>query len=149
DMQFFAERTGSLDSAGNPFIYQTSDPVGNGMPEQIGEAVINLTKWIDMDVTTGKMSQQDCDGISAAEFVKSSTTVEAIPPTGISGQTATSFLSVTQGTKVTFDVRFHNDFCINNTNEPRIFDANVTVLGNGSFLSGRLVHVIVPPGDGM
>ncbi len=149
DMKYFAERTGSLDKDGNPFIYRTTDPVGTGMPDQIGQAIIDLTTWIDMDVTTGSLSEEDCDGISAAKFVKSSTTVAADPPDGVDGQTSTTFLSVKQGTKVTFDVRFFNDFCINNTNQPRLFDANVTVLGNGSFLSGRLVHIIVPAGDGM
>ncbi|HNT26955.1 MAG TPA: hypothetical protein PKH10_02135 [bacterium] len=144
DMKMMAEITGSLDKNGNPFIYHTTTPEGDGMPQQIGQAILDLTTFIDMDVTTGKLSDDQCDGISAAEFIKSSTTVKAEPTTGISGQTSTTFQSVTQGTTVWFDVLFHNDFCKNTTTDPAVYDALVTVLGNGSYLSNRLVKVIVP-----
>lgn len=144
DMKMMAELTGSLDKNGQPFIYHTTTPEGDGMPQQIGQAILDLTTFIDMDVTTGKLSDDQCDGISAAEFIKSSTTVKAEPATGVSGQTATTFKSVTQGTTVWFDVLFHNDFCKNTTTDPAVYDALVTVLGNGSYLSNRLVKVIVP-----
>jgi len=144
DMNFLAQKTASLDGNGDPFIYHTSTPTGEGMPEQIGQAIIDLTSWIDMDVKTGKMSNEDCNGQTAADFVRSSQTIEAIPPDGVSGQTDDTFLSVTQGTEVTFDVRFYNDFCENAGDDYIEFKAEVTVLGNGSYLSSRLVHVIVP-----
>ncbi|HOW50483.1 MAG TPA: hypothetical protein PLV42_00400 [bacterium] len=147
DMKKMAELTGSFDKNGNPFIYHTTTPEGDGMPQQIGQAILDLTTFIDMDVTTGKMSDDQCDGISAAEFIKSSTTVKADPTTGVSGQTTTTFISVTQGTTVWFDVHFFNDFCKNTTTEPAVYDALVTVLGNGSYLSNRLVKVIVPAAD--
>ena len=100
-----------------------------------------------MDVTTGKMSDENCNGQTAADFVKSSKTIAADPPEGVSGQDETTFFSVTQGTDVTFDVRFFNDFCINNSDNFMKLNAQVTVLGNGSYLSSRLVTVIVPEGD--
>jgi hypothetical protein len=144
DMEFLAQRTASLDGNGDPFIYHTSGPTGEGMPEQIGQAIIDLTSWIDMDVTTGKLSDEDCNGQTAADFVKSSKTITADPPEGVSGQSDDTFFSVTQGTDVTFDVRFYNDFCENAGDTYMEFNAEVTVLGNGSYLSSRLVHVIVP-----
>ncbi len=140
-----AEQTGSLDKNGSPFYYHNENPDGSGMTDQIAQAVVSLTTYIDMDVTTGSMSDEQCDGISAAQFVKSSTTVKAEPPDGISNQTATTFESVKQGTIVWFDVRFYNDFCKNTTTNPMTYQALVTVLGNGSYLSSRLVTVIVPP----
>ncbi|MGI6394366.1 MAG: hypothetical protein ACOX2F_06510 [bacterium] len=145
DMKMMAEATGSLDKDGNPFIYQTVDNSGSGMPTQIGEAIIDLTTFIDMNVTTGKMSDEECDGTSAAEFIKSSKTVKAVPHNGVASQTETEFISVKQGTEVFFNVKFHNDFCENHTQEPQTYEALVTVLGNGSFLSSRIVTVIVPP----
>lgn len=144
DMEMLAEYTGSVDKNGQYFIYHTATPTGEGMPEQIAQAIKDLITFIDMDVTTGKMSDQECDGVSAAEFVKSSKTVAADPEDGISHKDETTFFSVKQGTTVTFDVRFKNDFCQNTTTEPVIYDALVTVLGNGSYLSNRLVKVIVP-----
>jgi hypothetical protein len=143
----FSEMTGSLDGTGKNFNSHTANADGSGMSDQIAQAIIDLTTFIDMDVTTGKMSDEDCYGASAADFVKSSKTIAADPPEGVSGQDETTFFSVTQGTDVTFDVRFHNDFCINNTDSYLKFNAQVTVLGNGSYLSSRLVTVIVPEGD--
>jgi len=142
-----AEMTGSLDKNGLNFNSHTAKPDGSGMSDQIAQAIIDLTTFIDMDVTTGKMSDENCNGASAADFVKSSKTISADPPEGVSGQDDTTFFSVTQGTDVTFDVRFYNDFCINNTETFMKYNAQVTVLGNGSYLSSRLVTVIVPEGD--
>ncbi len=144
-----SESTGSLDKDGNNFNSHTKSPDGSGMSDQIAKAIVDLTTFIDMDVTTGAMSDWTCGEHSAAEFVKSSTTIEADPPDGVSGQDAHTFFSVKQGTDVTFDVEFYNDFCINDTSQPALYEAHVTVLGNGSFLSERLVHVIVPAGNGM
>ncbi|HNW83088.1 MAG TPA: hypothetical protein PKG52_09375 [bacterium] len=145
DMTIMAERTGSLNKNGEPFIYRTVDNEGNGMPTQIGEAIVDLTTFIDMDVTTGKMSDENCNGQTAADFIKSSKTVKAVPADGVADKTETTFKSVKQGTEVFFNVKFGNDFCENNTEEPLVFKAQVTVLGNGSYLSSRLVTVIVPP----
>jgi len=144
DFELFSMMTGSLDKDGKDFNTHTANADGSGMSDQIANAVISLTTWIDMDVTTGKMSDQSCNNIDVAEFVKSSTTIEADPPDGVSGQDETTFFSVTQGTDVTFDVHFYNDFCINQTDSWMEFEAQVTVLGNSSYLSNRLVHVVVP-----
>ncbi|HOW52235.1 MAG TPA: hypothetical protein PLV42_09365 [bacterium] len=142
-----AEQTGSLDKNGKPFYYHNANADGSGMSDQIAQAVVSLTTYIDMDVTTGSFSEESCDGISAAEFVKSSTTVKAEPIDGVSGSDDTTFFSVKQGTIVWFDVRFYNDFCKNTTLQPVTYQALVTVLGNGSYLSSRLVTVIVPASD--
>ncbi len=142
-----AEQTGSLDKNGNTFYYHNANSDGSGMSDQIAQAVVSLTTYIDMDVTTGSLSEESCDGISAAEFVKSSTTVKAEPADGVSGNDDTTFFSVKQGTIVWFDVRFYNDFCKNTMPEPVQYQALVTVLGNGSYLSSRLVTVIIPASD--
>ena len=147
DFELFSMMTGSLDKDGKDFNTHTANADGSGMSDQIANAVISLTTWIDMDVTTGKMSDQNCNDIDVAEFVKSSTTIAADPTDGVSGQDETTFFSVTQGTDVTFDVHFYNDFCINPTDSWLEFEAQVTVLGNGSYLSNRLVHIVIPEGQ--
>ena len=143
----FAGATGSLDGDGNPFLYHTENQDGTGIGGNVTDAIHKLTTWIDMDVTTGSISDEDCDGINAAEFVKSSKTIAADPPEGVEGQTETTFKSVKQGTDETFDVHFYNDFCINSTDNFLKFEAHATVLGNGSYLSSHLIHVIVPEGS--
>jgi len=144
DYEFLSQMTGSLDGTGKNFNSHTANPDGSGMSDQIAQAIIDLTTFIDMDVTTGKMSDEDCSGQNAGDFIKSSKTIAADPVDGVDHWDDTTFYSVTQGTDVTFDVRFFNDFCINNTESYLEFNAHVTVLGNNSYLSSRLVTVIVP-----
>ncbi len=141
DFKLFAEYTGSLDAEGKPFTYHTENANGTGIGGQIGDAVIALTTWIDMDVTTGSFSNEKCGEHSAADFVKSSKTLSSTPEID---HDDTTFFSVPQDAEVTFDVRFYNDFCINGTDKWAEYEANVSVLGNGSYLSSRLVHVVVP-----
>ncbi len=147
DYAMVSEATGSLDGNGKNFNSHTGSPDGNGLSGMVADAVVSLMTYIDMDVTTGSLSDEQCDGISAAEFVESSTAVKADPADGVSGQDATTFFSVKQGTTVTFDVRFYNDFCKNTSPDPVTYQALVTVLGNGSYLSSRLVTVIIPGSD--
>ena len=115
-----------------------------------------------MDVTTAGMAADDqkCGEHSAAEFVVSCTPISAEPPDGVAGMDDTKFFKIKQGTDVTFDVHFHNDFCLIGPNEAdnewgKLFEASVKVIGgqeaedgtfNGSYLSSRVVQVVVPKG---
>ena len=144
DFELYAMITGSIDDDGKSFQYHTENADGTGIGGQIADAVIALTTWIDMDVLLGRMSDEQCDGQSAENFVKSSKTIYADPPEGVAGQDMTTFFSVTQGTSVLFDVSFYNDFCINETNSWQEFEIDITLLGNGSYLSDRTVHIVVP-----
>ena len=153
--QTFAKATGSLDTEGNPFLYHTENKDGTGIGGEVTAAINKLTEWIDMDVTTGGKSDMECNGVNAAEFVKSSKTIAAEPPEGVDGQTETTFKSVKQGTDVTFEIHFYNDFCVNSTDSWLEFEADAAVLGgketpegfNGSYLSSHLIHVVVPEGS--
>lgn len=141
----FAQATGSLDANGNPFLYHTENADGTGIGGNVTEAIKQLTTWIDMDVTTGGISDQECNGVNAAEFVKSSKALSSDPDT--IEHNDTTFFSVPQNAEVTFDVHFYNDFCVNSSNTFLKFDAHATVLGNGSYLSSHLINVIVPEGS--
>ena len=149
----FAEATGSLDADGKPFLYHTENPDGTGIGGNVTEAIKQLTTWIDMDVTTGGISDQECSGVNAAQFVKSSKALSSDPDT--IEHNDTTFFSVPQNAEVTFDVHFYNDFCVNTTNSFLKFDAHATVFGgqtvngvfNGSYLSSHLINVIVPEGS--
>lgn len=141
----FAQATGSLDANGNPFLYHTEKADGTGIGGDITTAIQQLTEWIDMDVTTGGISDDECNGVNAAEFVKSSKALSSDPETIEHDET--TFFSVPQDAEVTFDVHFYNDFCVNTTNSFLKFDAHATVLGNGSYLSSHLINVIVPEGS--
>ena len=158
----FANFTGSLDKDAKPFIYHTERSDGTGIGDTITEAIESLTTFIEMDVTTAGMADPDqqCNGISAANFVVSSTPISADPPNGVAGKDGTKFFKIKHGTDVYFDVHFHNDFCLNNSDKLIQFKTSVKAIGgkdetlgdgttifNGSYLSSREVTVIVPAGS--
>ncbi len=150
DFQEVAEKTFSLDKDGNPFLYHTEHPDGTGLSDQIAQAIVTLTKFIQMDVEIRALSEegQECNGHNSADFVSEAKPNKADPADGVAGTTANSFLKVEPGTVVTFDVYFKNDFCPNNTSQPAVYIARVAVLGEGAYLSARKVKVIVPPSMG-
>ena len=75
-----AKLTGSLNKdTGEPFIYHTEKSDGTGIGGDVVQAIRDLTAWIDMDVTTGGVSEVECNGVNAAEFVKSSKALSADP----------------------------------------------------------------------
>ncbi len=147
DFQKVAEGTGSLDKNGKAFLYHTANFDGSGMSDQIAEAVKELTTYIEKDITTKPLSDEECDGQSAAKFVKSSKPNKAIPDNGYTSKDETTFYKVQPKTEVFFDVLFHNDFCQNISGQPKLYKARIAVLGEGGLLSSREVQVIVPSVD--
>jgi len=58
---------------------------------------------------------------------------------------ATSFLNVTPGTRVLFQVRAYNDF-VKSTSDAQIFRATIRVLAGGcTDLDAREVLILIPP----
>jgi len=147
DYEIIAQGTASLDKNGEPFLYHTENADGSGMSDQIANAVVELTTYVQMDVTTSTSSDDECDNINAAAFVVGSKPNEATPPEGIESKDDTTFYKVEPGTMVSFDVYFKNEFCVNNTDTPIVYEANIRVLGDGAFLSSKKIQVIVPASD--
>ena len=137
-----------------PFIYHTEKADGTGIGGNITQAIRDLHEWIDMDVTTGGVSEEECNGENVGKFIKKSKALSSDPDT--IEHDDTTFFSVGRDSEVTFDVHFYNDFCVNTTNGPLTFEADVSVLGGktndagefeGSYLSGRHVTIVVPEGN--
>ena len=148
DFTQLSERTHSVDKDGNNFNTHTEMPDGTGMSDQIAQAVIDLTEWIDMDVTISFSfsSDDECWGGNILDFIKSSRTVSATPVDGVMGQDDKTFYGVKQGTDISFDIEFHNDFC--SPSYDQTFDIRATILGNDSFLSERLIRIFIPGNNG-
>lgn len=146
DFETIAQKTSSLDKSGNPFLYHTENFDGSGLSDKISDAVVEMTKFIQMDVTTSTQSDEQCNNKSAADFVAGAIPDIADPADGIESKDEKTFFKVQPGTKVTFDVRFYNDFCKNDSSDPKIYKARIRVLGNGAFLSSKEIQVIVPAG---
>ena len=144
DFMKVAEGTASLDGNGNPFLYHTASWDGSGMSDQIAEAVKQLTTYIEKDITTSAESDEQCDGISAADFIASAKPDKADPVDGYDSKDDSTFYKVKPSTQVYFDIHFHNDFCKNPLPDPVVYNARIRVLGEGAFLSSREVKIIVP-----
>lgn len=144
DFLMVADVTASLDGDGNAFLYHTADSTGNGLSDQIADAVKQLTTFIEKDINTVAESDESCNDISAAAFIISSKPNKAEPDSGYASKDDTTFYEVQPGTEVYFDIHFHNDFCRNTALDPKVYKARIRVLGEGAFLSSREVQVIIP-----
>ena len=149
-----AELTGTLDKNGNNFNFEVgTDAIaadGKAMSEKIGEAIENLTSFVQMDVWVAGNSKEVCNGTdqSVANFIIGGFPVKAEPPEGAQIDEANMrFLKVNPGTVVTFDVQFHNDFCPNPFDTPATYKAEAMVLGEGAYLSKKEVQIIVPKSE--
>ena len=149
-----AELTGTLDKNGNNFNFEVgTDAIaadGKAMSEKIGEAIENLTSFVQMDVWVAGNSNEFCQGteLSTANFIIGGFPIKAVPPERAQIDEANmKFLKVNPGTVVTFDVQFHNDFCSNPTADPVLYKAEAMVLGEGAYLSKKEVQIIVPKSE--
>ena len=149
-----SELTGTLDKNGKSFNFAVNtDAVaadGKAMSEKIGEAIENLTSFVQMDVWVAGNSKEVCEGTdqSVANFIIGGFPIKADPPEGAQiDEAGMKFLKVNPGTVVTFDVQFHNDFCPNPKAEPAVYKAEAMVLGEGAYLSKKEVQIIVPKSE--
>jgi len=147
DFEIVAEGTASVSANGEYFLYHTGSWDGSGLSDQVAEAVKELTTYIEKDITTSAESDEQCNGISAAQFVVSAKPNKADPTDGYQSKDDTTFYKVKPDTIVYFDIHFHNDFCQNLSPNPVVYKARIRVLGEGAFLSSREVKIIVPGSD--
>jgi hypothetical protein len=146
-----ATRTGTVDTSGNPLVY---DATGGTVSNAIIEGIATLAGRTPQDVTTRTENvDTNPDGFDATTFIKAITPVEGYngsasgPNPGITytSRDDTTFFAVVPGTQVVFSVRFYND-----VRPPaqvaQIFQATIIVIGNGvARLDSHKVYIIVPP----
>ncbi len=116
---------------------------GTGMSGQIADAVVALTTYFEMDVTTATKPLEQYD-IDITKFIVGSEPVSADPESGYASKDATTFYNVQPGTEVTFNIRFKNDFHNPNGSEPYVYKAKISVMGAGAILSSREINIVVP-----
>lgn len=150
DFDAMATATGSVDGAGQPLVYP-SDTFGNVGPRVV-EAIQTLALHTPMDVTTSAEDwPPNPDMIDATRFIVSITAIEGYGPLageGYDHHDDSTFYAVVPGTRLRFDVDFHNDFRMPQRSA-QIFRAKIAVIGNRSArLDERNVYIIVPPDNG-
>lgn len=140
--------SGTVDPAGNPYVFAAQDAA---VVPQTVNAVLEVVRGLPIDVT---IEQTDVDG-NALQFIdflevnvsgaggctNVSTTIDTNADTRDD-----SFLGLTPGTPICWDVQ---PVAVNTTqlpsNVPQVFQARLTVNGDGSPLDSRDVFFLVPP----
>ena len=152
----WAQQTGTTDAAGAPIRFSIASD-GTGLSSSVVDAIRTLAEETPQNISTAVRDGEDRpDGIGPVDanlFIKAITPVSVFDGTvAHSCPDATRcddqhFFDVTPGSRVTFRIRFLNDF-----QEPRshaqVFLATIIVLGNGvAELDAREVIIVVPSGS--
>lgn len=157
EMEEMARRTGSVDVRGMPLVY---DAAGGTVSDAIIDGIGTLVGGTPQDVTTRTENVSGNPGdVDATGFIKSIVPVRGcnagagvcgpMPGLTYERQDETTFYRVIPGTRVTFEVDFHNDF-VPPPPTAQIFRAVIVVVGNGvARLDERQVYVVVPPDGGV
>jgi hypothetical protein len=156
-------QTGSVDGNGNPLLFITPAD-GTGIGQQVVEAIQLLAAQTPIDISAVARDLDD-DGVDATVFIER---IEANATGGIAdprdpnlvcaaGLTAIdtdgdifpdTFIDVTPGTGVCFDIIPKMNTTVEPEDEPRIYKAAIDVLGDGiTVLDTREVYFLVPPAE--
>jgi hypothetical protein len=149
-LEYVASATGTVNSAGQPLVYQSGASVTGEVVDAIAELAGNTPQ--DVSTTTEDLPdrseylERGEPEIDASRFIKSVRPLAATPESGVmGGMDETTFRGVIPGTLVEFEVTFQNDF-VGPRETSRIYEALIIVIGNGvARLDERHVYIIVPP----
>jgi hypothetical protein len=156
--------TGSVDIDGNPLAFRISSD-GTGLGDQVIEAIQILATQVPMEIGTEAADLDDGpdDDVDATIFI------DRIVPNEVGGvsdpedptvvcvgglETADRdgdtvmdvFTRVLPGTAVCFDIYPLMNTTVPAEEEPRLFSAEIRVIGNGvTVLDTRVVYFLVPP----
>jgi hypothetical protein len=152
----WATDTGTVDSGGAPIQFSISSD-GSGLDSSIVDAIRTLAEETPQDVSAavrdGEDTPPEVGPVDAGLFIKAIT-----PQSFFDGANSTPcpdatrcddvrFYQVTPGGRVTFRIRFLNDFQMPRSHA-QVFLAEILVLGNGvAELDSRPVVIVVPSGS--
>jgi hypothetical protein len=154
--QEWAMTTGTVDAAGSPIFFMISSD-GTGLTDRVAEAIERLATETPMDISTRTVDGDDVPvrdpGVDARLFIKEVRPTTAFSMAGIEIPDTVlirddvAFYGVTPGTRVTFEVKFLNDF-VPSMLTSQVFLAQIIVVGNGvADLDTREVVIVVPAGS--
>jgi hypothetical protein len=136
--------TGTVDAAGNPFVYaQSSGDFGT----LVVDAVLAVAQGVPMDIAARGVDDPS-DAVDAMAFIDR--IVPAAAPADpcavgltVSGDT---YVDVIPGSTVCFDIVARRNETVEPTTEPQIFMATIQVWGDHvALLDERDVYFLVPP----
>jgi hypothetical protein len=152
----WARETGTVDASGDPLLF-TINSDGTGLGAGIVNAIRTLAEETPQDISAavrdGADRPEEVGPIDAGLFVKALTPVTLfdgtmnIPCPDDRYCSDQRFFGVSPGSRVTFRIRFLNDFQMPRSHA-QVFLATIVVLGNGvAELDSREVIIVVPAGS--
>jgi len=150
DMDALAMSSGSLDRTGAPLVFEGVDAA---VVPAVTDAINEIVEGVPLRVTI-EASDEPGDAGDALQFIDyvevnvGGGRCSAISPTeDTDGDTHDdAFPSLLPGTPVCWDVVPSTNITVpRRVDEPQVFEARLTVSGDGSPLDARLVYFLVPP----
>ena len=151
DMEQLGLDTGTVDAAGSPFVYDQSGSFG----DLVVDAVVNVAHGVPMDITAVPVDDTSDSVDAVASFVdhiEPNTTAGGICATGLATTDHDgdgfddTFVNVTPGLMVCFDVIPKMNTTVEPTADPQTFMATIQVWGDHvTVLDERDVFFLVPP----
>ena len=139
-----------------PLVFKVQSD-GTGVGDQVTAGIAQLAQFASFDVVTdvvgekqGEKGELIPDGKTTAEFIKSITPLDALPPPPppfiqAPVMTEKGFSKVVPGSFVRFNVTAHNEI-VKETFRPQVFHATIRVRAGGcANLDSRDVIILIPP----
>ncbi|WP_236519586.1 hypothetical protein [Sandaracinus amylolyticus] len=148
DLRDVATTTGSVDDAGDPFVYTISND-GSGLDSTVVQAVQRLANYSRMDVSA-RATDNPATTFDERNFVQS-ITINNCPASRCTGpRTGSMCGQCLPGSDVGFDVVFHNTGVapggVPRTAMPQVFDFELQLVGDGTYVLDSVpVRIVVPP----
>jgi len=152
DLVDLANMSGSLDRTGEPLVFD-ADPSGSGIETVVTNAVNEIVEGVPLRVTI-EAADEPGDAGDALQFIDylevnvGGGRCSAISPTEDTNADThdDAFPSLLPGTPVCWDVvPAMNTTVPRQVDNPQVFEARLTVSGDGSPLDARIVYFLVPP----
>ena len=150
DMTAAAMGSGSIDRSGAPLVFQANAD-GTGIDTVVTDAINEIVEGVPLEVTIDAVDVAG-DAGDALQFIlalEANTTGDGctdLPTEDRDGDTYhETYPAVTPGLPVCFDVVPRQNDTVMPATVPLVFEAQLTVYGDGSPLDTRRVFFLVPP----
>jgi hypothetical protein len=148
DLVDLARASGSVDRAGSPLVFDGAD---SSVVPAVTRAINEIVEGVPLRATI-EATDEPGDAGDALQFIDYLETNTSAPDCAVVSTEDTdgdgrpdAFPAVTPGTRICWDVVPLTNTTVMPTETPQIFQALLTVRGDGSPLDARRVYLLVPP----
>ncbi|MEM9189339.1 MAG: hypothetical protein AAGF12_09195 [Myxococcota bacterium] len=148
-LETLSTNTSSVDAMGRPLVF---DGMNASVSGTVTNAINTVVEGVPLRVTIGATDEPDDagDALQFIDYLEVNVTeagcTDVMPREDTDGDTRDdAFSALTPGTPVCWDVVPLMNTTVMETPSPQVFQATITVFGDGSPLDARRVYFLVPP----